>query len=173
MKFLVLGHAQHGKDTVKDYVARKCDLKCYSASSIAVELFIYPALYQKYKYKTYGECYDDRHDHRQEWADLWEEYCKDDKGRFVREALSYTDGYAGLRHRDQYDATQKLFDIIFWVDACKRKPLEPTLELCHHDADVFLDNNHSVEYLYRQIDLAVSTYERGELCQPRKELVHP
>ena len=153
-KVLVIGHAQHGKDTVKNYLGERCGLEVKSVSLLAVHLFIYEALAPKYQYLTYEQCFNDRDGKRQEWADEFEKYCGDDKARFVRGALTYTDVYAGIRDRDQFEAARPLFDMVLWVDAHKRKPLEPTLELVESDSDWILDNNHSAEYLYSQIEQA-------------------
>lgn len=159
-KVLVIGHAQHGKDTVKDSLAGRWGLKTMNVSLFAVETFIYSALAPKYGYLSHQQCYENRHGDamRQEWADLFDKYCGEDKARFVRECLTYTDVYAGIRHRDQFEAARPLFDLVLWVDASKRKPIEPTLELTEEDSDWILDNNLSKTYLYLQIDQAMKSF---------------
>jgi hypothetical protein len=54
----------------------------------------------------------------------------------------------------EFEGSKRHFDYVIWVDASKRKPLEPreSMRLRKEDADYFLDNNGPVEDLPSRID---------------------
>lgn len=148
MKILIIGHAQHGKDEIADALTERFNLKRMNLSLFAVRLFILQAY--NGKYLTCEECYEDRHGNRAFWKECFNEYCKEDKGRFVKQALQVSDTYAGIRARDQFEATRHLFDKVIWVHRPKF-PLEPELELTWHDSDLVVINAGTKEDLKREV----------------------
>ena len=142
MKYLVIGHGRHGKDTVCE-ILQQLGLTFVSSSWFVAEKVIFPHM----NYDTVQECYDDRHNHRQQWHDLIHEYCKDDHSRLVKEILAENDIYCGLRNRKEFEASKHLFDVVFWVDRSEHLPPESSNELTADDADFVIDNNGSLEEL--------------------------
>lgn len=124
-KILILGHARHGKDTVAQMISDETGLKFESSSMAAAKIFIYEYLKDKYGYKSFEECYEDRINHRKEWHDLICEYNKDDKARLAKDILKLNDMYVGMRSNVEIEESQNqgLFDIILGIFD-PNKPLE-------------------------------------------------
>ncbi len=66
MNILIIGHGRHGKDTLAELIQVYTGFTFKSSSESAAEIFIYDALKEKYGYKSFIECYEDRHNHRAE-----------------------------------------------------------------------------------------------------------
>ncbi len=144
-KILLCGHMRHGKDSMAELFEEHFGLKFKSSSEAASEIFIYDALKEKYGYITHKECFEDRMNRRAEWYDLICEYNKEDKTRLAKGILKLADCYVGMRDREEIKACidNGLFDLIIWVDASKRLPLESkeSFNIDINDADIIIDNN--------------------------------
>lgn len=123
---LVLGHKQHGKGTFCEFLKRYHDLSSISSSTYAMDTFLFSKLAPRYGYKTKQECFEDRHFHRDEWFTEIKDYNTPDASRMAREMLDLYPVYDGMRNDIEFEACliADLFDIIFWIDASARKPLE-------------------------------------------------
>jgi hypothetical protein len=156
MKILIIGYARHGKDTVAEYLQKAYNMSFRSSSMHCAEKAIMPELSAMYGYQTVEECFNDRMNHRSEWFDLISEYCKNDLARIGREIFDVSDIYCGLRNKREFHAIKNngLFDHSIWVDRSdylppedkKSNTLEPWM------ADYTVDNNGSLEQLYRNVD---------------------
>ena len=153
MKVLILGKANHGKDTVAELLHKIYGLKFSSSSMFVLEKVIYPALKDKYGYTSEQECYEDRVNHRKEWHDLIHEYNSPDLTKLTRELLEQNDIYVGLRNMSEYLYTRHLYDLILWVDADQRVPADDESLSIRYDSTSMerLDNNESVHELVEQI----------------------
>lgn len=144
-KLLIIGNARHGKDTFAELLNELFGLKFISSSQAAADIFIYDTLKEKYGYKTSVECFEDRVNHRAEWYDMICEYNKDDKARLAKGILELADCYVGMRDRGEISEciNQGLFDLIIWVDASERLPLESadSFNIDKSCADVIIENN--------------------------------
>lgn len=153
-KLLILGNARHGKDTFAEILRDRFGLKFVSSSQAAADIFIYDTLKEKYGYKTPEECFEDRMNHRQEWYEMICDYNKDDRARLAKGILSMADCYVGMRDRDEIVECmkQKLFDIVIWVDASERLPLEDgsSFNIDKTCATIILENNETLEIFERK-----------------------
>jgi dephospho-CoA kinase len=144
-KLLLLGHARHGKDSMVEILQEYFNLKFKSSSQAAAEIFIYDVLKDKYGYKTPEECFEDRVNHRAEWHQLICDYNIDDKARLAKGILKHADCYVGMRDTREIKEciNQNLFDLIVWVDASERLPLEDvtSFNIKKSDADIIIENN--------------------------------
>lgn len=149
IKLLILGHARHGKDTFAEILNEEFGLKFESSSKAAADIFIYDVLKDKYGYKTPEECFEDRVNHRGEWHELICDYNIDDKAKLAKSILERADCYVGMRSRYEIEEclNQKLFDLIIWVDASDRLPLESSdsFNIDISNADVIIPNNGTYE----------------------------
>lgn len=122
-------------------------LKFKSSSQAAVDIFLYDKLKEQYGYTTPEECFEDRVNHRQEWYESICDYNKDDRTRLAKGILEISDCYVGMRDKGEIDAciNQGLFDLIVWVDASDRLPLEDSssFNIDKSCADVIIENNGS------------------------------
>ena len=146
MYALVLGHKQHGKGTFTGLCMSMFGITGMSSSQFALERIIFPTLAPKYGYKTFEECYNDRDNHRVEWYTLIEAYNTPDATRLATELLDNHTIYDGMRSNMEYQANiaANTFDLIFWVDAKNRKPMEsPKSMSIVYDPTcmIYVDNN--------------------------------
>lgn len=148
-KLLIVGHARHGKDTMAEILNENFEFSFMSSSQAASDIFIFDALKDSHGYTTPEECFEDRINHRAEWYDLITEYNSKDKARLAKEILKQADCYVGMRNPDEIAECKKqgIFDLIVWVDASKRLPLEPesSMKITQDEADIIIDNNSSLE----------------------------
>lgn len=149
MKILIMGHMRSGKDTLGELFNKNFGMTFKSSSEMANEIFLYNQLKDKYSYTTSEECFEDRVNHREEWYQAICDYNKDNRVRLAQDILSRTDCYVGMRDKEEFNecVKQKLFDLIIWVDASKRLPLEPgtSFNINMSDADIILENNGTFE----------------------------
>ena len=148
-KLLIIGAARWGKDSMAEILNEEFGFKFKSSSLAASEIFLYDALKDKYGYKTPEECFEDRINRRSEWYTLICEYNKDDKTRLAKEILKEADCYVGMRDDKEIEECmkQRLFDLIIWVDASKRLPLESSysFNIDISLADIIIENNGTFE----------------------------
>ena len=149
IRLLIIGHMRHGKDTFAEILNEQFGLKFISSSQACADIFIYDSLKNKYGYKTPEECFADRVNHRSEWYEMICEYNKDDKTRLAKEILMYNNAYVGMRDSAEIKESlkQNLFDLVIWVDASKRLPIEESssFNITTADADVIVENNGTLE----------------------------
>jgi hypothetical protein len=127
------------------------NLRFKSSSDFVNEKAVFPVLSKLHGYETLEECYEDRVNHRPEWFNLLRAYNGEDPARLGRELFAEYDVYCGLRNREEFQAMKRagLFDLVIWVDASERLPLETSdsMELCVGDADIVIDNNADLNRL--------------------------
>lgn len=144
-KLLIIGAARWGKDSMAEILQENFGLKFKSSSEAAAEIFIYDELKDKYGYNTPFECFEDRVNHRSEWYDLICGYNSLDKAKLAKGILENADAYVGMRDSGEIKECikQELFDLIIWVDASDRLPLEDasSFNITKSDADIIIDNN--------------------------------
>jgi len=148
-KLLIIGHARHGKDSMAEILQTHFGLKFKSSSEAASEIFIYNVLKEKYGYTTPYQCFEDRVNHRAEWHQLICDYNINDKAKLAKGILEHADCYVGMRDYREINEciNQNLFDLIIWVDASERLPLEDTssFNINKSNADIIVDNNGTYE----------------------------
>jgi hypothetical protein len=148
-KLLMIGHARHGKDTLAELLNEEFGLKFKSSSQAAADIFLFNELKGKYGYETSEQCFEDRVNHRPEWYQMICEYNKNDLAKLAKGILSITDCYVGMRDRNEINecVKQGLFDLIIWVDASERLPLESpeSFNIDKSCADIIIDNNGTLQ----------------------------
>ena len=163
-KVLILGHGRHGKDTVADVLEQYGLTGTSSSQFVAGYVRNYLEDRAIVYYPDPFKAWEDRHNFRAAWRSAIDEYNLGDPTRLTREILSCTDVYTGLRTRREYEAAKDLFDVVVWVDASERLPLEPStsmeLEYCSETMR-YLNNNGTVDELIEQIDYLVEDLLMG------------
>ena len=117
MKFLILGHARHGKDTVGAILEEEFGLTHLASSEASSSIFVFDILKEKYGYRDIDECFSDRENHRAEWYDLICAYNSSDQARLAKDIIKRADVYIGMRSQAELDACikQQVFDAIIGV----------------------------------------------------------
>lgn len=146
-KILIVGHARHGKDTVAEILTERIKAWSFTTSSqFACKNAVFPVLSLKYGYTTEEECFNDRMNHRKEWYDLICEYNNPKNSRLAEELLKVHNIYVGMRSKEEYLASAHLFDMVIWVDASERLPLESsdsfTLSIADLPSDTTIIKNN-------------------------------
>lgn len=152
---MILGSARHGKDSMAEILRDEFGMTFESSSQSAADIFLYDLLKEKYGYETSEECFEDRHNHRQEWYEAIKEYNQYDKAKLAKGILDRADCYVGMRDREEIRECikQGLFDLIVWVDASDRLPEEPatSFNIDRSCADVIIENNGTYEEFYEKV----------------------
>lgn len=146
MKLLLIWEKRSWKDTLAEIRHQEFWLSFQSSSMACCKIFLYDKLKHKYWYSNIQECYEDRHDHREEWFNLINEYHWSDRSRLAREILKESDCYVGMRNQDQFRASRKLFDLVIWVDSSTR--LNKTtgfVWIQPEQADISISNNWTLK----------------------------
>ena len=114
MKLLIIGHARHGKTEAAKILKRERGLQFQDSSKAAAEIFLYDLLKDKYGYKDFEECYEDRVNHRQEWFENICLFNKEDPARLAKEIMKDADIYCGMRSNVEIQKCieDKVFDHI-------------------------------------------------------------
>ena len=154
MKLLIIGDAQHGKDTVAALMKKELGLKFTSSSEFCCKEFLFDILKDKYGYKTIEECFEDRVNHRAEWKQLISAYNTPDKTKLARKIFEENDMYVGLRDLSEFNACSEaeLFDLIIWVqnDRVSEEPKD-SMELNRGLANIVLHNNGTKKDLEKTV----------------------
>jgi len=158
IKLLIIGHKRHGKDTVAALFNEYFNLTFQSSSYKAAEIFIFDELREKYGYKNFVECFEDRVNHREEWYNLICDYNKFDKARLAKDILRYSNIYVGMRDYVEIAEckAQNLFDIIIGV-------IDPDKEL--EDSSSF---NIDV---YKEADIIIINREKEGLERLKEKVL--
>src|SRR5574343_364413 len=69
-KIIIVGHAQHGKNTVAELLLKKTGISFNSSSCICLDKFISEQFKATYNYKSKEACFNDRVNNRTEWFNL-------------------------------------------------------------------------------------------------------
>lgn len=154
-KLLIIGAARHGKDSLAEILNEEFGYTFESSSQSAANIFLYDLLRDKYGYTTPEECFEDRVNHRQEWYEAICDYNKDDKARLAKGILGRSDCYVGMRDRAEINECMKqgIFDLIIWVDASDRLPMEDasSFNIDKTCADIIVENNGTYEQFREKV----------------------
>lgn len=154
-KLLLIGNARHGKDSLAEILNDEFGYTFESSSQSAANIFLYDLLKDKYGYTTPEECFEDRVNHRQEWYEAICEYNKEDKARLAKGILERSDCYVGMRDRNEIEECmrQGIFDLIVWVDASDRLPMEDanSFNIDKSCADIIIENNGTYEQFKEKV----------------------
>ena len=154
-KLCILGSARWGKDSLAEILNEEFGYTFESSSQSAANIFLYDLLKDKYGYTTPEECFEDRVNHRQEWYEAICEYNEEDKARLAKGILERSDCYVGMRDRAEIDECMKqgVFDLIVWVDASDRLPMEDasSFNIDKTCADIIVENNGTYEQFREKV----------------------
>jgi hypothetical protein len=164
MKLLILGHARHGKDSLAEILRDRCGLTFLSSSQAAARIFLFDKLKDKYDYTTYEECFNDRVNHREEWYQEICAYNESNRAQLAEDILGLADCYVGMRDAEEFEASvcRQLFDLIIWVDASSRVPLESSssfnITMDHPAINVIINNNGSYDEFVEKVENFIADY---------------
>lgn len=153
---VIVGHAQHGKDTVAEMLCELLQVDMSSASLEAAPYISEAMYYLGIEYGSIDECFADRVNHRAFWGESIAMLLIKDKLKLAREVYKNGPIYCGVRRPDEFEAIVEEYDpIIVWVDAAKRKPLESeaSMKLQQDQRMINLDNNGTKQDLAKNVEI--------------------
>lgn len=162
-KFLIIGHARHGKDTVAEIMRDNIGMSFTSSSEFLAKEVIYPVLDTQYGYTCWEDCFEDRFNHRAEWFNLIREYNTPDNTRLARAIMAKHDIYCGMRSDEELLACKEagIFDAIIWVYRPDTNPEDFSSCTVRPDmATHYLVNDGDFAKLASDVDTLVS-----EICK--------
>lgn len=126
---LILGHKEHGKTTLAKVLQEEFDFT-YLESSFFMRHNV-RAYMSKQGIKDYPNaeaCFNDRGNHREIWFKVIAEFNREHgNSQLGKELFEKANVYCGMRSNVEFRQCfqDRLFNIIFWIDAGDRKELEP------------------------------------------------
>ena len=166
MKFFILGHGRHGKDTFAELLCEMAPgLKFVSSSLFVCERAVFPTLGPRYAYETAEECFADRANHRDEWHELISAFNSPDKARLARQLFVDFDLYVGLRCVEELEEARHFADLVLWVDRSEHLPPEPKSSntITANDCDLIVPNNGTLADLRERAERLVFALELNKL----------
>jgi hypothetical protein len=144
-RLVVIGHKEHGKGTFAALAREEFGLTVQGTST-HMSLLMFELMRETHGYATPEACYLDRNNHRELWFDEIRRYCGNNPARVIETILTDHLICEGPRHRVEFEAAKQktgLWDLVIFIDASKRLPLEPasSMQLTRDDADIILENN--------------------------------
>lgn len=156
MRIAVCGHGRHGKGTAATYLSQRAGLRYNQSTSEAAAQLVFKKLSSKYGFSTVQECWDSRHLHRDEWAEIIWTHNKPEGTTLYEDMCAENDIIEGIRDASELRACQEagIIQLSLWIDASLRKPPEASSSCTVEpdDCDVIIDNNKDKRHLTRQID---------------------
>lgn len=156
-KLMIMGHGDHGKDTVAEML-RPHGYE-FMGSSWCIAQLIYPVMLaadDKPDYASVEDCYNDRANHRKYWYEWIKWYNTPHPARLAKQIYETSDVYVGVRSEREFIMAQKLqlFDLAIWVDASERVPpeLKESCTVEAHMADIIIQNNGTEEELRDKVN---------------------
>ena len=158
-KLLIIGDAQHGKDTVAGIINDLYGLTFESSSVAALRIFLFDVLNNEYNkgYSTLEEAYNDRvsEENRIIWYNEIVKYNTSDKSRLAREILKTSDIYIGMRNIDELLESKYLFNYIIGVynnRVPKENKKSNSIDIFEH-SDIIVTNNTDLQSLELRLTL--------------------
>jgi len=152
---LILGHGGHGKGTFCKMLEEIHGIKSMSSSQAALP-YIFESLNAalndrvapwdqgtKPFYANEQVAFADRHRHRHLWRCLISLLNSPDKKTLTRLILSQVPAYDGMRCHLEFESSESEFDMIFWIDASRRLPPDPSMSIAWKMGMINIDNNYN------------------------------
>lgn len=151
MQIAICGPGRCGKDTASNWLAEHTKLRYHDSTSEAAAKLCYQQLHEKYGYSSVQEAFEDRHNHRREWAEIIWAYNQPDGLTLYRGMLAANDILNGIRRAPELEALRQnlMIDLVLWID--RDVPEDPSLEMDSSVADFIIPNNGTLEDLYQRL----------------------
>jgi len=145
MKILILGHKGHGKTTISRKLALSLGLNYIDTSLYIQNKVIKPYLkFAGYTKEDINNIINNKDDHRRLFYHIIAAYANP-RDRLIKEVLSISDIYTGLRSNSEYEASKYLFDHIIYVRRDNMKETDKTMLINYNPYEMILFYNKENE----------------------------
>ncbi|MEL0637669.1 hypothetical protein V6259_12950 [Marinomonas sp. TI.3.20] len=162
MKIIILGNKEHGKDSIAKFIENAFGLKYASTSYFALEHFLFDEMIRsgEFSYNSVEEAYEDRDNYREYLFNAIYKFNTPTPSKLGEKLFSMYPTLCGIRHKVELEAlvVKAEPDLIIWVDASKRKPLEnkKSISVTREQANAVINNNDSLMAACREVwDLVI------------------
>ena len=151
MKIAICGPGQCGKDAASQWLADNTTLCYHDSTSEAAAGVCFDALRYKYAYADAKEAFDDRRNHREEWAGIIWDYNRPDGLTLYRGMLETNDILNGIRRAGELQALLDagMLDLTLWI--ARDVPRDPSCELVASDCDITVPNDGTLDALFTRL----------------------
>lgn len=152
MRLGICGPGRCGKSTAAKWLAANTPLRYVGGTSACFREVVFTAmLADGYCYDSPTSCYEDRHNHRQFWADAIGRHVRQNPVAAYSACLAFQDILEGIRHRRELSACREagMCDAWIWIErpGCD----DPTCEIRASDCDISIDNDGTLEEFHKRI----------------------
>jgi hypothetical protein len=142
LRLAICGPGRCGKDSASNWLRANTTLEYYQSTSEAAADVVYGALKDKHGYSNKQECWDDRLNHRVEWADTIWAYNQPDGLRLYRDMLDRNDILNGIRRTRELKAciNAGLVTLTIWINRPNTTE-SVSNEITPEDCDMVLQNH--------------------------------
>lgn len=152
MKLCIVGQGRAGKDTAAHYLAEHTNLRYTHGISRQAAPYVFRTLLaQGFRYATLDECFDDRANHREAWADAIDQMQALDPAIITRELFKEQDIVTGVRRVREFQQVRDegLADAVIWIDRTigddGRPIYDPTQGFGPNDCDLVILNHWGLD----------------------------
>ena len=127
IKILIVGHGQHGKDTLSRMINKELNFKFRGSSEVAAKEVIYPLMSNFYE--SAEDAFNKRRENRELWRAVISDFNREDPTKLCRLVCKGGHGYTGLRDKTEVVCSIKsgFFTHIIWVRRPELKENDPTM----------------------------------------------
>lgn len=142
----IVGPSRAGKDTAAEYLRDHTTLRYLGGCSftgckhVAIKLNL-----------SWKEAWRTRHERKDEWYKILNEYRKDDPTKLIRECLEHSDIVCGIRdYTEIIEAKfEKLIDLVIWIN--RNVASDSVLTFGPEVSDITIDNYDTFHSYYRKL----------------------
>lgn len=149
-RIAICGPGRSGKDASAEYISSITSLRYKSSTSWYATEYVMKRLAENgITYRCLISCYNDRLNHRKEWARFIDEMNSNDPTYLYKECIKSQDILTGIRKRREIKAVKSegLVDLVIWLDASKWCPPDQTMEFGPEESHIVIDNNWDLDSL--------------------------
>lgn len=162
MRIAVCGHGRAGKDTVCQWLAQNTSLRYEKSTSQAAAEVVFRRMAELgHGYPSVQACWEDRHNHRELWAETIWAYNQPDGLTLYRQMAETNDVLNGIRRWSELEAcaNEGIVDYSIWVSA--PVAVDPSNEIGLGHCSYVISNCGSPGDLQRQLwDFVIGLRDR-------------
>ena len=139
MKIGICGPGMAGKDTVATELASILGLRYFAGTSKWAAQLVFERIGRFYR--SVEDCWNDRRNHREEWARIIGEYNSKDPVALYRDCLKDQDFLTGIRWKHEFRACAAEGLVDLWIYVSREGCKDSTCQVTPQDCDLTIVND--------------------------------